>query len=634
MKKILIINFLDKQQWANEVPYLWLTMRSYFLRNSKDPSAWEWLDPFYSSYAENMDELVDNIVSQSPDVIGISCYIWNERITLTVANKVKQKLPSVKIVAGGPGIYIEQDKGWFNKHPYIDAVCEYTGFGEIFITEYLDGTPLEDIPFCIYPSMGGLFWNKSTASFKRRDLKFSMPYTDNQEYLKKFASKHDKIKFLVETSRGCPYSCTFCEWGYSVSKKVVFRDTADVCKDLEVAFEILKPMSIEILDANFGIVETNIDVTRKIAELNNLHNGCVIYMDMGGPSKVKKENVNLIYKTLLDAGINVDFRLSVQHTNQEILDNIERVETPLSDQVKIFKPLMDEKGFDLRIDGIIGLPGETLDRFYQMMDDMTIYPALEPWCYQWVMLSGTPAAEPEYIKKMKIKTRLFKLNADASEFDCIDQVIPRNLYQQKIVETGKRRLILDQEWRHLQSLVVGTYSYGSKEWVEMNMFYIYYSYLRYNKIIVPIVVHLREKGVNIKEFYKGFFDNVLMNNPILNRVYHNILSDLENEDETIPIDFEFVSIGPGFPYLSHRALLKFIILLSPNEFFGSVAEWLESRYGEDKYLKLLCSEMAATIRSPGKKDIPLPQKIQECLQMCKQIMREQDRLLPKDFKLK
>ena len=634
MKKILIINFLDKQQWANEVPYLWLTMRSYFLRNSKDPNAWEWLDPLYSSYAENMDELVDSIVAQQPDVIGISCYIWNERITLTVANKVKQKLPSVKIIAGGPGIYIEQDKGWFNKHSYIDAVCEYTGYGEVFITEYLDGTPLENIPFCIYPSMGRLFWNKSNATFNRRDLKFSMPYKDNQEYLKKFAAKHDKIKFLVETSRGCPYSCTFCEWGYSISKKVVFRNTAEIFEDLEVAFETLRPMSIEMLDANFGIIESNIDVTKKIADLNKQYDNCAIYMDMGGPSKVKKQNVNLIYKTLLDAGINVDFRLSVQHTDQEILDNIERVETPLEEQVKIFKPLMEEKKFDLRIDGIIGLPGETLDKFYQMMDDMTIYPSLEPWCYQWVMLSGTPAAEPDYIEKMKIKTRLFKLNADASEFDCIDQVISRDLYQKKIVETGKRRLILDQEWRHLQNLVVGTYSYGVAEWVEMNMFYIHYSYLRYNRIIVPIVAHLRKKNINIKDFYKGLFNELLMNNPVLKRVYDNILAELENEDESVPIDFEFVSLGPNFPYMSHRAILKFVILLDPTEFFDDLSQWLESKYGEDEHLRLLCSEMAATIDSPGKKNIPMSQKIKECLQMCRQIISEQDRLLPEEFKLK
>ena len=631
MKKILIINFLDKQQWADEVPYLWLLLRSYFLRNSKDPNAWEWLDPLYSSYADSADEIVDNIVAQAPDVMGISCYIWNEKLTQYVAREVKKKLPSIRIVAGGPGVFLNEDKAWFSKYPYVDAVCEYTGFGEVFFTEYLDGTPLKDIPFCIYPTLGGAYWNKSSAKYDRKNFKFAMPYADNRDYLACFKKNHTKIKILIETSRGCPYACSFCEWGFTGSNKVIFKDLDALYEDMEAAFEVLEPMYFDVIDAKFGIIKENILLAEKVAELTKKHNNCLKYCEFSGPTKVKKENLKKIYEIMMSAGIDPDFKIAIQHTDDVVLKNIDRTDMKLEQQLDLFKSMIFEKQKDFTIQSIIGLPGDTPDKFYHMMDQMTVFPFSEPWCHPWVHLEGTPSAKPEYIKEMEIKTREFNINADSSEYDCIDQVVPREKYLERVNPTGKRRVILDQEWFPLQPLVVSTYSYGNEEWIEMNLFFLYHNFLRDNRIIIPIVSRLREKNVNIAEFYKGFFREFLMNNPILKKVYDDILANFGRDEK---IDFEFVSLGPNFPYMSQRAIMKFVILLDTNEFFASLSQWLESKYGEDEHLKSLCAEMAATINSPGKKDIPLPQKIKECLQMCRQIMSEQDRLLPEEFKLK
>ena len=135
MKKFLIINYTTPNTSATEIPYLWLTLKSYFQRNSIDPSAWHWLDPIHSSYADSEETLIKQIVDQSPDVIGISCYMWNDKLTLHIAEEVKRRLPNVKIIAGGPALYYEYNSSWFVNHWYIDVVCEYAGYGEVFITE-------------------------------------------------------------------------------------------------------------------------------------------------------------------------------------------------------------------------------------------------------------------------------------------------------------------------------------------------------------------------------------------------------------------------------------------------------------------------------------------------------------------
>ena len=70
MKKFLLVNYTSPTTYANEVPYLWLTLKSYFQKHSKDPSAWEWLDPIHSDISESVDDLVQEILDKEPDVIN------------------------------------------------------------------------------------------------------------------------------------------------------------------------------------------------------------------------------------------------------------------------------------------------------------------------------------------------------------------------------------------------------------------------------------------------------------------------------------------------------------------------------------------------------------------------------------
>ena len=82
MKKLLVVNYTSPTTYANEVPYLWLTLKSYFQKNSRNSSAWEWLDPEHSDIATSPEELIDRIISKAPDVIAISCYMWNDKLTM------------------------------------------------------------------------------------------------------------------------------------------------------------------------------------------------------------------------------------------------------------------------------------------------------------------------------------------------------------------------------------------------------------------------------------------------------------------------------------------------------------------------------------------------------------------------
>ena len=606
MKNFLVINYTTPNSSSNEIPYLWLTLRSYFNRNSTNPSAWNWLDPIHSAYACDEEVLIQQVVDSKPDVIGISCYMWNDKLTLHVAEEVKRRLPHVQIIAGGPALYYEHDTSWFVKHWYVDAVCEYAGYGEVFITDFLDGKAVKDIPFAVYPALRRAFWNKSSASYNRREFNYPLPYLDNVDYLKRF--NKENVKIILDTSRGCPYSCSFCEWGGGTSTKVVFKSLEDTIAELEVAFDILKPAYIDIINANFGINKDDVIITEKIAELHKKYE-CVHTVNLYGPTKTNKKNLKRIYEILVENKINDSIKISIQHTNKQILDNIKRVDIPFDDQLEMYSDLSIKHSVPLRLETMMGLPGETLDTFYQLVDDMTKSPLLSPMMHEWMMLPSAPAANKDYVDEMKIKTKLVRYNLDTYDM----HMISRNEYSVISQLTGDRELLLDHKYLQPYEVVVSTYSYTIEDWAEMELFKYYFTFLNRTQLISPIQRYLRSKNVNMADFNKELF-RFLLTIPTVKKCYDDFITSLKSDE---PTDLMYTDLGERLPYFTHLTVLKFLILVDPKKFFNYMGQWLYEKYDKDVMLLNICEHIYENIKTPMKEDLPFRDKMMKCISMCK-----------------
>ena len=148
---------------------------------------------------EPPETVLERIASGAPDVVTFSCYLWNIRQTLALAEQLKRRLPGVWIVLGGPEVsYCAADV--LSKNPAVDFVL--SGEGETSVPALLSCLAQGKAPCA--DEVPGLCTREHTAPPCVLSGEVPSPYTP--EYLK---ALNGRIAYL-ETSRGCPFTCAFC----------------------------------------------------------------------------------------------------------------------------------------------------------------------------------------------------------------------------------------------------------------------------------------------------------------------------------------------------------------------------------------------------------------------------------------
>jgi putative methyltransferase len=369
---------------------------------------YNWIQPIFNweDYS-TIEQVIDHILEHDVDVFCISTYTWNYILCHEIAKRIKEINSKIIIIKGGP--HQGYDDTFFENHPYIDYLCYATGHGEHFFKEALQeiqkyGTikNLDSVPYLI------------TKDFKSLILKSKFIYPKesaiekNYDYLielKLFANRENKeINILYETTRGCPYSCTYCEWGGGISTKVSDKPLDIVLKELEI-ISLIGFSNIEIIDANFGILDRDETIAKYIATLKQKYNypKQVMLYGLAKTSVKKKEK---ILDVLFENKLMNDYFVAVQSLNAEVLQNIKRTDISLDDQLKLANKYKTKYGVKPSIEFIMGLPGSTLEDFFKEMDYFQILDSDSCWNKMrniFTLLPDTPAADKEYIKKHKIK---------------------------------------------------------------------------------------------------------------------------------------------------------------------------------------------------------------------------------------
>jgi radical SAM superfamily enzyme YgiQ (UPF0313 family) len=302
-------------------------------------------------------DLLDDQVKilQDSDIIGFSTYVWNRNHNYELAKRVKQVNPRCFIVFGGPEPPIT-DPDIFVKHPYIDAVIVHEG--EVTFKNLLDNI---DDP----QSVTGMVVNHHGKSINTgKPDRINDVETLPSPYLTGFFDKivADNPQVLewagtLETNRGCPYACTFCDWGSLTYNKVKKLDLERVFAEIEwMGKNRVGWMSIT--DANFGMfVERDNLILDKFLEVQE-RTGYPILFAANYAKNQKVEVLDIVTKIIKKSKKHVaGHKVSIQSLTEPVLDIIKRKNLRVDDCAKIFA-LAEERGIPIGTEMIMGLPGE------------------------------------------------------------------------------------------------------------------------------------------------------------------------------------------------------------------------------------------------------------------------------------
>lgn len=280
-----------------------------------------------------------------PVVCGFSCYLWNENYCLALAEQIKKRWPNCIIVFGGPQPTDQTLNHWF-----IDSVI----FGEgeesflSLLESILNSTPIEQS------------YNKS----RLHDLNIPSPYTTG--VFDKIIKNNPNAVWAMslETNRGCPFQCTFCDWGsltYSKIKKFGIERVAE-----ELNWAANNSVSyIFIADANFGIFkERDLEIAKLIraaADKSMIESISVQYT---------KNSTDIIYEIAKEIGpYSKGITVSVQSMNEQTLLDIKRKNLDISDIKQVMEASF-KYGVNTYTEMILGLPNETLESWKQGLTEL------------------------------------------------------------------------------------------------------------------------------------------------------------------------------------------------------------------------------------------------------------------------
>lgn len=365
---------------------------------------------------EQIDDILDRL--DNPAVVAMSCYIWNWAYNNELAIAIKKRWPNCTMIMGGPEVPNDSE-GFFKEHEYVDILVH--GEGERIMSEIL--VKLLDANPCLESIKGISFPDENLKTIKTgQPERISDLDTIPSPYLSgvfdDMMVKHPNISFNAsqETHRGCPYSCTFCDWGSAVMTKVRQFDTDRILSEMRWFGE----NQIDLLyncDANYGILKRDIDLTKEMIRIKEEHNG---YPKKFRAAYAKKSNDKVfeIAVMLNEADMNKGVTLSMQSMDPVTLENVKRSNIKIDDFSRLISAYRTAS-IPTYTEVIIGLPGETFDSLMLGFDEILKAGQHDNInAYMCMLLKNSEMANYDYMARHGIKTKrvpLLSLHGTPSE---------------------------------------------------------------------------------------------------------------------------------------------------------------------------------------------------------------------------
>lgn len=300
------------------------------------------------------DDILGDIYRTHPDVVCVSCYIWNITFVKELMQDLRKILPGVPFWAGGPEVSYDAEE-FLSKNPAFNGVM--VGEGEETFLElvkhYVEGNiPLENIKGIVYHKPDNTFLNNGWREIM--DLS-KVPFV--YEDLKDFENRI----IYYESSRGCPFSCSYCL--SSVDKRLRFRNLELVKKELQFFLDHKVPQ-VKFVDRTFNCKH---DHAMAIWQYIKDHDNGITNFHFEVSADLLRENELELISTMRPGLIQLE--IGVQSTNPETIRAIHR-HMDLKKLEHCVNRVHSFRNIHQHLDLIAGLPYEDYDIFHQSFNDV------------------------------------------------------------------------------------------------------------------------------------------------------------------------------------------------------------------------------------------------------------------------
>jgi len=435
------------------------------------------------------DSFFEEAKKNPPDIFAGSFYVWNKNLMLLAAKIIKEINPNCLIVGGGLSfpLDVKRQKEFLLAQKDIDFLIPYDGeigFANL-LREYLSsggdkrrikGRSIEGVAFL--NEKDELIIGEKTKRPKDLDI-FPSPYLTG--LLDKFFES-GKFTPLVQSTRGCPYTCSYCWASNDYNRHISSFSLKRLSEELEYIAKIATKNSTYDLvfsDSNFGLYEKDFKILDIICRLQDQYG----YPKVFAVPYEKKAGVKNIANFSKVKG--VMYCLSTQSTDQKILNNVKREKMDLNSIAEYIKAVHKINKY-IGTEIITGLPYETKETHMRTMRDLIDvgFDCVDPFTF--MLLDGIELNSEESYKKFR--------------YDIRYRLVPRNFSK------------IDGRYSfELEKVVIGTNSYDFQDYMYFRGIHGLLKILLNNGIYRELLQYIKQHDVHPLDWLTFLFEDLRKN---------------------------------------------------------------------------------------------------------------------------
>lgn len=522
---------------------------------------------------ETIDKVIERI--KEPYCVALSCFIWNYEYNKHLAKKLKEKYPQALVIFGGHNV--APDGELLNECDYIDFLAH--GEGEestaLLLKALEKGDNLEDVPNLSFRKNGKII---TTKSYTPEDISaYPSPYTTGifDGILKEFPD----VEFhgTLETNRGCPYTCAYCEWCYTHKLRTF------PLEKIQAEIQWMAEHKIRYCycaDANFGILPRDIEIANIVAKFHNEFG----YPQVFKPCYAKESNETvfeagyILNKNEADKGVT----LAYQSLDALTLENIGRKNFTPEQFSSLYKKYQ-EVDIPTYTELILGLPGETLESFCKgictllesgQRNSMTVYDCQ--------VYPNSLMGDKDYRKKHGIKvshTPLLGIHYNPNF-------------------SGEEEFL---------DIITETATMPKFDWVKAGMFAVVLQTFHHLGLLRYFALFLHnERNVSYYDFYTSLYDYIYNEcDGYTHRLFEE-LSARRNDTETADWTYQKDIFGTTGYYFEEGAFLE--LVFHSEDFWKDIEPFLKKFNLEDELFTDLLSYQKKLVRTLNVSEVTINSK--------------------------